>query len=160
MVSGKSGTGIWAVIAFIHSFFFYIFDYLFIYFWNLFNISRQLLLFFPQESYRGQVHLIWYYSSIELLSALPCAWAFGWVLHLMLYYNMKNVKIDCSQWGHRKLMVNPKFAPMSLQSNLLNTGTEGPIASVVLNGLNLEKMLELSSPQGLRKLPLITRCLY
>ena len=48
MVSGKSGTGIWADIAFIHSFIFFIiiFDYLFIYFLNLFNISRQLLLFF------------------------------------------------------------------------------------------------------------------
>ena len=60
MVSGKSGTGIWADIAFIHSFIFFIiiFDYLFIYFLNLFNISRQLLLFFSlQESYRGQMHL-------------------------------------------------------------------------------------------------------
>ena len=48
MVSGKSGMGIWADIAFIHSFihFLYIFDYLFIYFLNLFNFSRQLLLFF------------------------------------------------------------------------------------------------------------------
>ena len=35
MVSGKSGTGIWADIAFIHSFiFFIIFDYLFIYFFE------------------------------------------------------------------------------------------------------------------------------
>ena len=137
---------------FIHSFILiYIWLFiLFVCFFNLFNISRQLLLFFctTRILYGSNASNLILFHHFKLLSARPCAWAFGWVLQLMLYYNMKNVKIDCSQWEYRKLMVNLKFAPMSLQSNLVNTGTERAIANVHIKRVEFRENVRALFSQG------------